>query len=175
MFLLSLGSGVSAQAPHRCSLGFFQCRDKSDCVLYRHVCDGEDDCADGSDEDECPSECSIGECVVKALQTQLVWQPWRVLLLFNSPVVCVRSGQFQCAHGKLCIGKKQLCDGVAQCQDRSDEVGCFNPDDGCFHRCNKKHCLSSGLVCDGKDDCEDGSDEADCGDVTLTFRILSAA
>lgn len=80
-----------------------------------------------------------------------------------SLILCCLSGQFQCAHGMMCIEKKQLCDGVAQCQDRSDEVDCFHPEEGCFHRCDKKHCLSQSFVCDGEADCEDGSDEANCG------------
>lgn len=36
------------------------CQDGSECVLYDHVCDGEPDCRDESDEDNCPSECSEG-------------------------------------------------------------------------------------------------------------------
>lgn len=36
------------------------CKDGSDCVLNIHVCDGENDCADGSDEVGCPNRCRKG-------------------------------------------------------------------------------------------------------------------
>lgn len=55
-----LASVASEHVPLRCRLGFTPCKDGSECVLYSHVCDGENDCSDGSDEDECASVCSIG-------------------------------------------------------------------------------------------------------------------
>lgn len=58
--------GVSENAPAtkgplRCAIGSKPCRDGTDCVLFNHVCDGEFDCKDGSDEDECPVQCESGE------------------------------------------------------------------------------------------------------------------
>lgn len=65
--VLSVGFHVSAQEPLRCRIGFYLCKDGSECVLHTHVCDGEEDCPDGSDEKECSSECTVGECVMNCL------------------------------------------------------------------------------------------------------------
>lgn len=77
---------------------------------------------------------------------------------------CIQTDQFQCAHGKKCLPKDQMCDGVTQCQDRSDEMHCTVQTDDCVHHCDSKsRCLPANLICDGERDCLDGTDEANCG------------
>jgi hypothetical protein len=55
---------MSAPAPLKCPFGTKPCRDRIECVLYNHVCDGEADCKDGSDEEECILECERGKKII---------------------------------------------------------------------------------------------------------------
>lgn len=48
-------------APMKCRFGLTPCKDGSDCILYSHVCDGEIDCKDGSDEKGCDVNCKAGK------------------------------------------------------------------------------------------------------------------
>lgn len=70
--------------------------------------------------------------------------------------------EYQCESGE-CIAFAELCNGIVQCEDGSDETEkrClknFCPEFS--FRCNYGACISSSAQCDRKFDCADGSDEA---------------
>lgn len=48
----------------RCVKGYFQCKNSNRCIHSKLVCDGENDCSDNSDEQNCAikKDCSFGSC-----------------------------------------------------------------------------------------------------------------
>nr|XP_040052932.1 low-density lipoprotein receptor-related protein 2-like isoform X5 [Gasterosteus aculeatus aculeatus] len=134
----------------KCRMGSRMCRDGTECVLFSHVCDGEKDCRDGSDEEGC-------DAAVSATSGPVVNE---------SPAptkpACI-SPSIVCAGSSVCITPNQLCDGKQDCPDGSDE-NCVNrcPKNTDFRCKNRWSCISRSLVCDGISHCHDGSDEVDC-------------
>ncbi|GAV05830.1 hypothetical protein RvY_15901 [Ramazzottius varieornatus] len=74
------------------------------------------------------------------------------------------SDQFHCVSEDRCISSLARCNGVSECEDRSDENECL--DCGQNFRCSKEpglsECIPVGLVCDGLQDCQNGRDEQSC-------------
>lgn len=81
---------------HGCEPNQFRC-DNKECVSKIWRCDGENDCKDGSDEENC-AQLPIG-------------------------AFCKYS-QFECRSGAQCIPKSLQCDSERDCADGSDEIGC---------------------------------------------------
>lgn len=78
------------------------------------------------------------------------------------------SGDFECKSGSVkCVLQEQVCDSIAQCDDRSDEHHCHRctGNQGNWFHCgnNKNDCIAAHWRCDGESDCADGSDEENCG------------
>ncbi|XP_048383977.2 complement factor I isoform X2 [Stegostoma tigrinum] len=67
--------------------------------------------------------------------------------------------EFTCVNGK-CIPLEDLCNGIDDCADLSDESCCKSCSNS--HHCKSDVCIPYFSRCDGEDDCLDGSDEKNC-------------
>lgn len=78
-----------------CQQGEFRCQDGT-CISESLICNGNNDCSDGYDEFDCPTQPTVPYC---------------------------RSDEFDC--GNLdCISRFRVCDGVRDCRDGRDEANC---------------------------------------------------
>ncbi|CAG5123327.1 unnamed protein product, partial [Candidula unifasciata] len=126
---------------HTCASNEFSCGD-THCIQAEYVCDGQVDCNNGRDEQNCPTT-------------------------IESEEPCLE-GRFRCSDG-TCISRILRCDGKADCPDGSDER-CGNdlhlnipePCQVGEFTCNNRECVADSLRCNGQSDCQDGSDEDNC-------------
>ena len=98
----------------------FQCSDNS-FIFHDHFCDGVVDCVDGSDELVNTQGFKCDKCILpqNSLYDNLAQCD------DNSDLCFVNKGScFQCLDKRLLISSKQVCDGVNDCYDLSDECLC---------------------------------------------------
>ncbi|CAL1298846.1 unnamed protein product [Larinioides sclopetarius] len=125
--------------PGACSRTEATCQN-GECIPRAYACDGDFDCTDRSDEQNCdyqyqcqPNEfqCDNKKCVLKV---------WRCdgdndcgdnsdekSCSPNPAGSPCRYDEYRCLSGDQCIPKSFQCDGEFDCQDKSDEIGCASP------------------------------------------------
>lgn len=93
-----------------------------------------------------------------------------ILLKIDLPTL-VMANNFSCTNGNI-IPYIDICNGFADCSDKSDETEKLCLDIVCppeTFQCDYGACIDDRKICDGKADCFDESDEEDniCEKVTL--------
>ncbi|KAF2348315.1 Low-density lipoprotein (LDL) receptor class A repeat [Trinorchestia longiramus] len=129
-----------------CNAGEFQCGLSKRCIPYNLRCDNDDNCGDGSDEQNCGCDQGMRRC---ALETSII------------------------PYGRECITLNQFCDDKSDCYNNYDEsrraCGC---NAGEFQCGLSKRCIPYNLRCDNDDNCGDGSDEQNCGYDLNAFYVV---
>ena len=129
-----------------------------DCIWESWVCDGESDCAQAEDEENCHggADGSSSDCP-----------------------------EYRCLRSGGCVPYAAVCNGHQDCADNTDEEGCglivptnssststtIECPKGSF-RCDGSMCLPLRLYCNNQTDCYDNSDESNCSPDKRVYQVI---
>ncbi|XP_059153681.1 very low-density lipoprotein receptor-like [Physella acuta] len=165
----SLKPGSVYRRQVSCAPNQFQCTN-GNCVQPEWQCDFDNDCGDGSDEANCPSDCSgehqfkcgDGKCITREFQCDGDNDCGDMSDETDCHKVECTPGNVHCDNF-LCIDTTWLCDGDNDCGDNWDERNCTGSCAANQFKCaDGSKCIDARWECDGDRDCADSSDELNC-------------
>ncbi|XP_069092979.1 low-density lipoprotein receptor-related protein 2-like [Pleurodeles waltl] len=154
-----------------CPSRFVPCRDGKECIASEFVCDGERDCEDGSDEEDCFKFCSkqgMFRCFdgKKCFEEQFHCDGVAQCSDGSDELDCWKPTEdcaLRCDQNTRCIPRNWICDANPDCFDETDEKDCVRKEcSSSKFSCQNGQCISFSMRCDGDNDCEDHSDELNC-------------
>ncbi|KII68892.1 Vitellogenin receptor [Thelohanellus kitauei] len=116
-----------------CRIDEFQCKNQQ-CMPKNVVCNGIDECGDGSDERDCVKVCKNGEILCakdkKCLKRDLICNGVNDCSDGSDEAECTKltpyciEQEFECLN-ELCIPEEKVCNKENDCGHRIDEKGCL--------------------------------------------------
>ncbi|XP_077985801.1 uncharacterized protein LOC144440314 isoform X2 [Glandiceps talaboti] len=148
----------------------YACDDGRGCFGDRIICDGFENCADGSDEYGCLG-IEPPELPPWNLEEPKDGKPY----YFPRCQEVFPETEMKCVGEDMCISFKAICNGYDDCQDGADEQDCgrkaYEFSKICFEEygikgqyscADGRGCFGDHVICDGFNNCPDGSDEYGC-------------
>ncbi|XP_027129851.1 MAM and LDL-receptor class A domain-containing protein 1 isoform X2 [Larimichthys crocea] len=140
--------------PLTCGVDQYQCSYSFQCIPESWRCDGEQDCADQSDEEFCPTlvpgtvppqdrcpdgryQCSTGACLPSILRCDGVPDCPDGEDEYSCPLLQCELGELVCEGSLGCIPLQRRCDRSVDCLP-------FHSDESSCHECPSLYCLDRG-------------------------------